>query len=61
MSATADRAVVTWEGRGEPIMLTLYGPEGELAAMELLPKRCLTLAKEILDTAVLAIKVDWPG
>ena len=56
-----DRVVVTWEGPGEPIVLTLYGPEGELAAMELLPKRCLTLAKEILDTAVLAIKVDWPG
>ncbi len=61
MSDAADRVVVTWEGAGEPIVLTLYGPEGELAAMELLPKRCLTLAKEILDTAVLAIKVDWPG
>ena len=45
----------------EPIVLTLYGPDGELAAIELLPKRCLTLAKEILDTAVRAIKVDWPG
>ncbi len=61
MSDAADRVVVTWEGPGKPIVLTLYGPEGELAAMELLPKRCLTLAKEILDTAVLAIKVDWPG
>ncbi len=61
MSDAADRVVVTWAGAGEPIVLTLYGPEGELAAMELLPKRCLTLAKEILDTAVLAIKVDWPG
>ncbi len=24
------RAVVTWEGPGEPIMLTIYGPGGEL-------------------------------
>ena len=61
MSDAADRVVVTWEGAGEPIVLTLYGPEGELAAMELLPKRCLTLSKEILDIAVRAIKVDWPG
>jgi hypothetical protein len=61
MSDAADRVVVTWEGPGQPIVLTLYGPEGELAAVELLPKRCLTLAKEILETAVRAIKVDWPG
>ncbi len=59
--ATEPRAAVTWEGAGKPIVLTLYGPEGELAAMELLPKRCLTLSKEILDIAVRAIKVDWPG
>ncbi len=25
------RAVVTWAGPGEPIMLTLYGPDGEVA------------------------------
>ena len=61
MSDAADRVVVTWEGPGEPIMLTLCGPDGEVAAVPLLPKRCLTLAKEILDIAVRAIKVDWPG
>ena len=61
MSDAADRVVVTWEGPGEPVVLTLYGPEGELAHVPLLPKRCLTLSKEILDIAVRAIKVDWPG
>ena len=25
-----ERAVVTWEGPGEPIVLTLYGPDGEV-------------------------------
>ncbi len=51
----------TWEGPGEPIVLALCGPDGEVAAVPLLPKRCLTLSKEILDIAVRAIKVDWPG
>ena len=26
------RAVVSWKGPGEPIMLTLYGPDGEAVA-----------------------------
>ncbi len=34
----AGRAVVTWEGPGEPIMLTLYGADSEVA-VPLLPKR----------------------
>jgi hypothetical protein len=50
-----DRAVVTWEGPGEPIMLTLYGPDGEMA-VPLLPKRALTLAQELLTRGVQAIK-----
>lgn len=41
-------------------MLTLYSPEGELA-VALLPKRALTLARELLTRGVQAIKVDWPG
>ncbi len=44
---TETRAVVTWEGPGEPIVLTLYGPEGEVA-VPLLPKRAVTLAQELL-------------
>ncbi len=52
------RAVVTWEGPGEPVMLTLYGPDGEAVAMPLLPKRALTLAQELLTCGVQAIKAD---
>ena len=40
-------------------MLTLYGPEGEMA-VPLLPKRALTLAKEPIKEGVRSIKVDWP-
>ncbi len=45
----AGRAVVTWEGPDEPIMLTVYGPDGEVA---------LTLAQELLTSGVAAIKAD---
>ena len=54
---TANHAVVTWEGPGLPIVLTLYGPDGE-AALPLLPKRALTLAQELLTRGVQAIKAD---
>ncbi len=45
----AGRAVVTWEGPGEPIVLAPYGPDGEVA---------LTLAQELLTSGVAAIKAD---
>ncbi len=51
------RAVVTWEGPGQPIVLTIYGPDGEVA-VPLLPKRALTLAQELLTRGVSAIKAD---
>ncbi len=51
------RAVVSWEGPGEPIMLTVYGPDGEVA-LPLLPNRALTLAQELLTHGVAAIKAD---
>ncbi len=57
MALTATRAVVTWEGPGLPIVLTLYGPDGEVA-VPLLPKRALTLAQELLRHGVSAIKAD---
>jgi len=41
------RAVVSWEGPGQPIVLTLYAAGGEIA-VPLLPKRALTLAQELL-------------
>ncbi len=52
------RAVVSWEGPGQPIVLTLNGPDGEEVAVPLLPKRALTLAQELLTRGVSAIKVD---
>ncbi len=52
------RAVVSWEGPGQPIMLTLYGPDGEKVALPLAPKRALTLAQELLTCGVQAIKAD---
>ncbi len=58
--ACAGRAVVTWEGPGQPIMLELYGPDGEVA-LPLLPKRALTLAQELLTRGVQAIKADQWG
>ena len=54
------RVVVTWEGPGQPITLTVYGPDGEVA-VPLLPKRALVLARELLTRGVQAIKADWPG
>ena len=59
-TAAEPRAVVSWAGPGEPIVLTLYGPGGALA-IPLLPKRALTLAQELLTRGVQAIKVDWSG
>ncbi len=35
--AAPPRAVVTWDGKGAPIMLTLYGPDGEVAFGKLPP------------------------
>ncbi len=57
--ATQTRPVVSWEGPGTPIMLALYGPDGELARAPMLPKHALELAKELLDRGVQAIKADW--
>ena len=37
------RAAVSWQGAGQPIMLTVYGPNGEVAA-PLTPTRALALA-----------------
>ena len=53
-----NRAVVTWKGPGEPIVLTAYGPDGKEVALPLLPKRALTLAQELLTRGVQAIKAD---
>ncbi len=53
--------VVTWKGPGQPIVLTVHGPDGEVA-VPLLPKRALMLAQELLTRGVQAIKADqWGG
>ena len=61
---TEPRAVVSWQGAGQPIVLTVYGPDGEVVALT--PKRALALAVELTQRAVLTIKVNcwgpgWPG
>ena len=57
---TEHRAAVSWKGPGGPIVLTLYGPGGEVA-VPLLPRRALELARELMTRGVQAIKADWPG
>ncbi len=51
MPAAEPRAVVTWDGPGQPITLTLYGPGGEVA-VPMVPKRALLLAQELIEPAV---------
>jgi len=57
---TEPRAVVTWEGPGQAIVLRVHGPAGEVA-VPLSPPRALKLAQELLTRGVMAIKADWPG
>ncbi len=47
MALAADRAVVTWAGPGQPIMLTVYGPDGEAVAVPLEPKRAPDLGAAV--------------
>ncbi len=65
ISPPANRAVVTWAGPGQPIMLRVYGPDGGVA-VDLTPKRALTLVNELMEPAVASIKIaqwgkPWPG
>lgn len=62
---TEPRVVVSWAGASEPIMLTLYGPDGEVA-VPMVPKRVHELAQRLIQPAVRSIKAnqwgeDWPG
>jgi len=51
------RASVTWEGPGQPIVLTVYDPDGSaLATLPLKPIRALTLAQELLAHGISASK-----
>ncbi len=65
MDSKPSRAVVSWKDPSQPIMLTVYGPAGEVA-VPLLPKRALELARELTEPAVVTIKTSqwgpgWPG
>ncbi len=60
MVGYVNRCVVSWAGPGQPIVLTLCGPGGEVA-VPLLPKRALTLAQELLRHGVQAIKAGQWG
>lgn len=57
---TEPRAVVTWAGPGQPIVLKVYGPDAEVP-VPMVPKRALTLAQELLTRGVQAIKADQWG
>ncbi len=57
--------VVSREGSGEPITLTLSGPDGEVG-IPLTPVRALELVKDLSEPAVRSIKTEqwgagWPG
>ncbi len=54
------RVVVSCEGPGQPIVLTVYTADGEMA-VPMVPKRALELAQELLTRGVQAIKADQWG
>ena len=54
---TEHRCVVSWAGPGEPIVLTIYDVDGQVA-VPMVPKRALELAQELLTRGVQAIKAD---
>ena len=61
-----NRAIVTWAGAGQPIVLTVYDPDGAVVSVPMSPVRALELAKDLTEPAVMAIKVaqwgdSWPG
>ncbi len=55
------RAVVSQEGPGQPIMLTIYGPAGKVVVVAISPTRALTLAKELIEPTVAEIKFQQWG
>ena len=64
-NAKEPRASVSWEAPGQPIVLKVNGPDGEVS-LPFTPKRAFSLAVELTQRAVLTIKVnqwgeDWPS
>ena len=65
-AATEPRAVVTWAGAGQPIVLKVSDRDGRDIAVPLTPVSALELAQELNRPAVVAIKTNqwgagWPG
>jgi len=60
-TTTEYRAVVTWEGSGKPIKLTVYDPDGVVVSVSLSPKCALEMAKELIAPAVAEIKFQQWG
>ncbi len=56
LSPTEHRAVVSWAGPDELILLTVYAPDGEVVSVPLSPTRALELAKDLTERAVAEIK-----
>ena len=64
--AAEPRTIVSWTAPGQPIVLTIYGPDGEVAVAKLSPTRALVLAQQLIEPAVRSIKHSmwgpgWPG
>ena len=60
-ATTEHRVVVSQEGPGQPIMLSIYDAGGQVASVPISPVRALTLAKEIIEPAVAEIKFQQWG
>ena len=60
--ATEPRAVITHEGPGTPIVLTIYGPDGEVAVPPQVRSWTRTLASSALAVCHhdSIFHVDWP-
>ena len=58
---TEHRAIVSWAGAGEPIMLAVCGPDGAVVSVPLSPVRALELAKDLTERAVAEIKFQQWG
>ena len=56
-SPSADRAVVSGEGPGQPNLLSVDTADGE-GAVPLAPERTMTLAPELLTRRVQAIRAE---
>ncbi len=55
ITANADQIECSWKGTGEPVVLTLFEPDGEAVTLPLEPKQALTLAKQLSQCGVILV------